>query len=289
MAKAGVPVSWNAGEKELEEVYFRLLIAQRRLRPGELKIRDNDSLPLYAGTSIELARWPGQERPLPEARNAAGASAEEIRSLSASLNRALGWPEDTELELVAPGPLVESVSFDQVADKAIATNVDVFQAEQTVVKARAASVISKLAYVPTVAAVSGYMFQNALPSVPSNFGYGGVVASYNLFDFGKRQRAVAEARAQLEMSEVALQMTKAKVAADVKKSYFELVRARQLSDAAQKMGASVARLINAGSNPESTDARSARAEVEVQLLEADLAHRQAFARLNELMGSPAKK
>jgi outer membrane protein TolC len=140
-----------------------------------------------------------------------------------------------------------------------------------------------------VAAVSGYMFQNALPSVPSNFGYGGVVASYNLFDFGKRQRAVAEARAQLEMSEVALQMTKAKVAADVKKSYFELVHARQLSDAAQKMGASVARLINAGSNPESTDARSARAEVEVQLIEADLAHRQAFARLNELMGSPAKK
>jgi outer membrane protein len=231
----------------------------------------------------------GPGTPTVEARNAAGASAEEIRSLSASLNRALGWPEDTELELVAPGPLVESVSFDQVADKAIATNVDVFQAEQTVVKARAASVISKLAYVPTVAAVSGYMFQNALPSVPSNFGYGGVVASYNLFDFGKRQRAVAEARAQLEMSEVALQMTKAKVAADVKKSYFELVHARQLSDAAQKMGASVARLINAGSNPESTDARSARAEVEVQLIEADLAHRQAFARLNELMGSPAKK
>jgi hypothetical protein len=64
MAKAGVPVSWNAGEKELEEVYFRLLIAQRRLRTGELKIRDNDSLTLYAGTSIELARWPGQERPL---------------------------------------------------------------------------------------------------------------------------------------------------------------------------------------------------------------------------------
>jgi outer membrane protein TolC len=165
----------------------------------------------------------------------------------------------------------------------------VFEAEQTVVKARAASAISKLAYVPTVAAVSGYVFQNAIPSVPSNFGYGGVVASYNLFDFGKRQRGVAEARAQLEMAELALQMTKSKVAADLKKAYFELEHARQLSEAAQKMGSSVARLISASSTPESTDVRTARAEIEVQLLEAELAHRQAFARLSELMGPAGKK
>jgi outer membrane protein TolC len=289
MAKAGVSISRNAGEKELEEIYFRLLIAQRRLTSGELKIRDADSPPLYAGTSIELARRTGQEQQLAEAKSSFEGISTEVRRLSASLNRAMGWPEDTELELVPPDPLVESVSFEEIADKSIAANVDVFEAEQTVVKARAASAISKLAYVPTVAAVSGYLFQNAIPSVPSNFGYGGVIASYNLFDFGKRQRAVAEARAQVEMAELALQMTKAKVAADLKKSYFELEHARQVSEAAQKMGASVARLINASSTPESTEVRTARAEVEVQLLEADFAHRQAFARLSELMGSTGKK
>jgi hypothetical protein len=53
-----------------------------------------------------------------------------------------------------------------------------------------------LEYVPTVAAVGGYLFQNAMPLVPSNFRYGGVMVSNNIFHFGKRERAVKEARAQ---------------------------------------------------------------------------------------------
>jgi outer membrane protein TolC len=42
--------------------------------------------------------------------------------------------------------------------------------------------------------------------VNSNFGYGGVMASYTLFDFGKREHTVKEARAQLAMAETALQL-----------------------------------------------------------------------------------
>ena len=62
------------------------------------------------------------------------------------------------------------------------------------VKARAAPSLAKLAYVPTVAVVSGYLFQNAFPAVNSNFGYAGLIASYTLFDFGGREHAVKEAR-----------------------------------------------------------------------------------------------
>ena len=133
-----------------------------------------------------------------------------MKELTAWLNHLMGWPEDTELDLVLPDPLVENISLEEVGDKAAAGNPEVFEAEQTVVKARAATVLSKLEYVPTVAAVSGYLFQNVIPLVPSNFGYGGVMASYNLFDFGKRERAVKEARARLGMAEIAVQLTKAK-------------------------------------------------------------------------------
>jgi hypothetical protein len=49
-----------------------------------------------------------------------------------------------------------------------------------------------------VAAVSGYLFQNAIPSVLSNFEYGGVVVSYNVFDFGKRERARRRSTQKLE-------------------------------------------------------------------------------------------
>jgi outer membrane protein len=285
MGKAGVSVTKNARDTEIEEVYFRLLIAQRQLTSAELKLRSPENRPLYAAATIEVARASGQEPELMEAKKALVTAATNVRELTASLNRMMGWPAETELELVPPDPLVESISLEEVADKSAAANPDVIEAEQTVVKARAASAISKLEYVPTVAAVGGYLFQNAIPLVPSNFGYGGVMVSYNLFDFGKRERAVKEARAQLGMAEIALQMTKFKIAANVKKSYFELERSRQLSQLAQKMGSSVGWLMNVSSTPESIEVKAARAKVEAEMLEADLAHRQAFARLKALMGA----
>jgi outer membrane protein TolC len=284
MAKAGVSVTKNARDIEIEETYFRLLIARRRLISAESKLRSIGDRPLYASASIEHVRAPDQEPEPVEAQKAAVTATAEVTELTVSLNRIMGWPDDTQLELVPPDPLVENISLEEVADKAPAAHPDVIEAEQNVVKARAASVLSKLAYVPTVAAVGGYMFQNAIPLVQSNFGYGGVMVSYNIFDFGKRERAVKEARAQLEMAEIALQLTKAKIAANVTKSYFELERSRRLSQVTQKMGSSVARLMNVSSTPESMEAKAARAEVEIEMLEADLAHRQAFARLKALMG-----
>jgi outer membrane protein len=285
MAKAGVPTAGNTRDLEIEETYFKLLIAQRRLTSAEFKFRTTQNRPLYLTASVELIHASGQKPESSETWKALVIAAAEVKELTASLNRIMGWPDGTELELVTPVPLVENISLQDVADKSPAPSFDVIEAEQTLVKARAAYTLSKLAYVPTVAAVGGYLFQNAIPLVPSNFGYGGVMASYNLFDFGKRERAVKEARAQLGMAEIALQLTRAKIATNVKKSYFELERTRQLSRVTQKMGSSVALLMNVSSTSESMEVKAARAEVEVELLEADLAHRQAFARLKALMGS----
>jgi hypothetical protein len=53
---------------------------------------------------------------------------------------------------------------------------------------------------------------------------------------------------------------------------------------AQKMGSSAALLMRVSSTPESIEVKVARAEVEVEMLQADLAHRQAYAQLKALMG-----
>jgi hypothetical protein len=285
MAKAGVSVTRNLRDSETEEIYFKLLIAQRQLTSAELKLRHAEIRPLLSATSIESLSTSDQGPEFVEAKKALLTTETAVRELTTSLNRVMGWPDETELELVLPEPLVESISLEEVADKSLVANPDVIEAEQTVVKARAASVLSKLAYVPTVAAIGGYVSQNVIPLVPSNFGYGGVIATYTLFDFGKRQRAVKEAHAQLEMAEIGVQLTKAKIADNLKKSYFELVSARQLSQLAQKMASSLGSLMNVRSTPESIEARAARAEVEKEMLEAELAHRQALAHLKALMDS----
>ena len=282
MAKAGAPVSKNARNTELEETYFKLLMAHRRLMCAGSTQRVSEGRPHYGGASIEPARAEAQEPQVVEASQVCETAAAEARELTVSLNRAMGWPDDTELELVPPDPLVENISIEEVADKAVAANPDVIVAEQNVVKARAASAISKMAYFPVVAAVGGYMFQNAIPAVPSNFGYGGVIASWNLFDFGKREHGVKEARTQLEMAELAVQLTKAKAAADVKRSYLELQRSRQLSKVALRMGSSMAVVMRASTGPDSAEVNAARAEIEVEILEADFAHRQTFNRLMAL-------
>lgn len=55
-------------------------------------------------------------------------TAADPKELTVSLNRAMGWPDDTELELVPPDPLVENFSLAEIADKAVAANPDVIVA-----------------------------------------------------------------------------------------------------------------------------------------------------------------
>ena len=44
-------------------------------------------------------------------------------------------------------------------------------------------------------------------------------------------------------------------------------------------------LMNVSTNSESLEVKAARAQVETKMLQTDLAHRQAYARLKALMGS----
>jgi outer membrane protein TolC len=282
-AKAAAPIAANAAN--VEETYYKLLIAQRRLTYEELTLRSTGHEPATAAASIISARVTASEPGPVDAEKKLATAVTEVRELIGSLDRLMGWPDDTPLELVPPDPLVENISLREIADKAVpAVSPEVVEAEQNVVKARAASTLAKLEYVPTVAAVGGFLFQNVIPLVPSNLGYGGAMVTYNLFDFGKREHAVKEARIQLEMAQIALQLTKAKVAAKLKESYFELERSRQLSLMVQKMGSSAVRLVEVSSNSESTEAKAARVQVEAEMFEAELAHRQAYARLKALMG-----
>lgn len=59
-------------------------------------------------------------------------------------------------------------------------------------------------------------------------------------------------------AETALQLTQAKIAAGIKKSYFKLQRSRQLSRAAQKMGSSAFMLMKVSSASENPMAKAAR-------------------------------
>jgi hypothetical protein len=53
----------------------------------------------------------------------------------------------------------------------------------------------------------------------------------------------------------------------------------------QKIGSTTALLKKVSSNSESLEGRAARADVEVEMIQPDLAHRQAFHGLKALIGT----
>jgi len=158
------------------------------------------------------------------------------------------------------------------------------EAEQTAIKARAGLALAKMEYMPTVAVVGGYANQNALNVVaPRDFSYIGVMASWNVFDFGKRERGVKERDAQVQAAELAVTLTKAKAAAAVKNSRLELDRARTLSQLAHRMSSAL--VVEASYSPENPDLSIARARIEAEMFRAELEYRQAYAKLKSVMGS----
>jgi outer membrane protein len=281
-AKAGAPAAETASKVETN--YFNLMIAQRELVSAEAESRKIQVKWLSASSSGAPRVSTQQETDMIGAEKEIMLATSKVKELTASLNDLLGLPEETKLELVPPEPLTEDTSMDDAVDKAVAANVAVVEAEQTAIKAKAGSTLSKMQYFPSVAIVGGYTNQNALKIIlPRDFSYIGVIATYTVFDFGKRERGVKESDAQAEMAELAVPLTKAKVSAEVKSSYFELERSRKLSQLARRM-VSATQVVEASARSDNSDVESAQAKMEADMFRAELEYRQAYSRLKSLMG-----
>ena len=282
-AKAGMPVAETASR--VEKNYFDLLVAERELKSAEAESRKIQGKWLTASSSGVASISTEQEKDMIAAEKAVVVPASKVKELTASLNDILGLPEGTTLELVAPEPFVENLSLTEVTDQAMAANAEVIEAEQTAVKAHAANKISKLEYGPSVAIVGGYANQAAISSFlfARAQGYIGVIGTFTIFDFGKREHGVKESKANAEAADLGVSLTKAKVAAAVKSSYYELERSRQFTQLARRM-ASATRIVEASYQPDNPEVESARAKVEADMFRAELEYRQAYARLKSLIG-----
>jgi outer membrane protein TolC len=270
----------------VEKNYFDLLVAERELITAKTEAKKIQAKWLTASNSGSPRISAEQEADMIAAEKAIALPASKVQELTASLLEMVGLPEGTKLELVPPEPLVEDLSLTEVAARAEAANPEVVEAEQTAVKAHSGLKLSKMAYFPTVAVIGGYANQNLMSNavLPKDFSYIGVLGTWTLFDFGKREHAVKEVKAQSEAADLAVQLTKAKVAQGVKSSYLELERSRKLSQLARRM-VSATQVIEASYKSDDPEVESARAKMEADMFRAELEYRQAYARLKNLMGN----
>jgi len=280
-AKAGMPVAETA--MNVEKTFFDLLVAQRELTSAEAGSKKIQAKWLSASNSGKPFVSTAQETEMLGAEKEVLLSTSKVKELTATLNQLIGLPDGTTLELVAPEPLVENVSEREATEKAVA-NPEVIEAEQTAVKAHAGLTLTKLTYLPTIAVIGGYTNQTSINVVfPRAAGYIGTMFSWTIFDFGKREHSVKEVKAQAEMADIGVQLTKAKVAAKVKSTYLELDRSRQLYKLASRM-VSASQVVEASYAPDNPEVESARARMEADMFRAELEYRQAYAKVKALMG-----
>ncbi len=278
-AKAGVPLGETA--TNVEHVYFALLVAQRQSEGAEAGVKKVENKWRLASVSAGSLAVADYEAEYLDASKALVIAGSKVKEVTAALNALLGWPLETELQLVIPTPFYENISATEATEQAMQNNPEVIEAQQTLAKARAAAMLSKLEYVPDVAVMGGYAYQRIMPALPGDFSYVGVMGNYTLFDFGKRERTVKERNAQVAMAETGLALVKAKVAAGVTKAYFDLDRARQISELTRRMN-TASQTREASYDP--AEAKAARAKSELEMLQAEMEHRLAYSRLQQWMG-----
>lgn len=267
---------------DVERTYLALLIAQRELVAAQVRTKMLDA-------RVQLASLnPGQpvadrQAAALEAAKATVTADSHVTELTQSLNALMGLALDTRLELRDPPPLIEEISSSGApAQTVIDKNPEVVEAQQTLVKARAAVRLSRLEYVPDVAGLWGYSVQNAIPALPHDFSFVGFMASWTVFDFGKRERTIQERNTEVRMAEINLELVRAKVAAGAQKASLELQRTRRILDLTRKVVA-MYRAMPADYQTASLEGTASRAQAEIEMYQAELDYRLAYSQLRRAM------
>ena len=281
-AKAGMPVAEVS--LKVEKNFFDLLIAQQELTAAEAEAKQINTKWRQAsssGTPVDPAALESDKLGVEKSLLLSNSK---VTELTESLDLMIGLPEGTKLELVAPEPFADDLSLSEAMEKA-ETNPELIEAEQTAVKAHSGLALTKLAYLPTVAVIGGYTRQSLISSalLPKDFSYIGVIATFTFFDGFKREHTIKEVKAQSEMADLGVQLTKAKVAAKVKVSYLELDRSRQLYQLTCRM-VSASEVVQASYITNDPQVLSARAKMRAEMYRAEAEYRQAYANLRALMG-----
>ena len=181
--------------------------------------------------------------------------------------------------------ILVSCSSGKIIDSSWSRNQPLTDDQQAAIKAHAGLALTKLTYIPTVAIIGGYSNQNFINYLllPKDFSYIGFMASFTLFDGFKREHGVKEVKAQAEMADLGVQLTRAIVAAAVKSSYLQLDRSRQLYQLARRM-VSATQVVEASYKSDDLEVESARAKMKAEMFRAELEYRQAYAKLKAQMG-----
>jgi outer membrane protein TolC len=224
---------------QVRQLYYNILINQQKLKASEdqlaaAQIKDEESRSYVArGNALEILALQSKAAIL-QAQQESLTLRLQGNDLQRQLADVLGLPVDTALDL-DPGAAAVALDVPTRADAiriALEQNQDLRAARQALVKAQAGLAAAKDAYIPDVTALSRYSYQSGVPFLVHNFGTFGFSLSYDLFDGGRREAKVREARSEVHYAEVAVDKLQSEIEVQVQGIYDRVDELRQMVDVA---------------------------------------------------------
>jgi outer membrane protein TolC len=239
VAKTQLDQTQDAIALQVRQLYYNILINRQKLKASQdqlaaAQIKDEESRSDVArGNALEISALQSKATILQVQQDSLtlGLQGKDLRRQLADV---LGLPVDTPLDL-DPGAAAVALDVPTRADAiriALEQNQDLKAARQTLVKAQAGLAAAKDAYIPDVTALSRYSYQSGVPFLVHNFGTFGFSLSYDLFDGGRREAKVREARSEVHSAEVAVDKLQSEIEVQVQGIYDRVDELRQMVDVA---------------------------------------------------------
>jgi outer membrane protein TolC len=252
IAKTQLDQTQDAVALQVRQLYYNILINQQRLKASQDQlaadqIKDEESQSNVArGNALEISALQSKAAIL-QAQQESLTLRLQGNDLRRQLADVLGLPVDTPLDL---DPAAAAVALDvptraDAIRTALEQNQDLRVARQALVKAQAGLAAAKDAYIPDVTALSRYSYQSGVPFLAHNFGTFGFSLSYDLFDGGRREAKIREARSEVHSAEVVVDKVQSAIEVQVQGIYDRVDELRQMVDVAGqvvKVRAEAARL-----------------------------------------------
>ena len=235
IAKTQFDQTEDAIALEVRQLYYNILINEQKLKASQdqlaaAQVKDEESRSDVArGSALEVSALQSKARILKvqqESLTLRLQGNDFRRQLADTLGLPLNTPIDLDSGAVAAA--LDIPSRDSAVRIALDQNQDLKAARETLVKAQAGLAAAKDAYIPDVTALTRYSYQSGVPFLVHNFGTFGFSLNYDLFDGGRREANVREARSEVRSAEVAVIKLQSEIEVQVEGIYDRIDELKQM-------------------------------------------------------------
>jgi outer membrane protein TolC len=300
VAQTQLDQTQDAVALQVRQLYYNILINQQKLQSSQeqlaaAKIKGDESRSdVQRGNALEIATLQSDASIL-QAQQQSLTLKLQGGDLHRQLADLLGLPVRTKFDLdpAATAQNIDVPSREQAVRLALDQNQDLRAARQTLEKAKAGLAAAKDNYIPNVTALSRYSYQSGIPFLVHNFGTFGFTMSYDLFDGGRRDAQVREARTQVRSAEVAIDKLQSEIEVQIEAAYDRIDELKQMVEVAEqavKVRTEAARLSDrqfeqtAALNSSRSQAHADLSNATASLLEANMGLSLAEADLKRTIG-----